>query len=274
VSLLWRFSAFALLLAATTSASALGRGADQPLAVTSSIDGQKVLPQQGRWLAHPNVAAARIREVDFLIDGKMRWVEHSAPYVYGGDDNGANLGYLFTSWLAPGEHTFTARVVTNDGHTATDRVNARVVPAPPPPTGLAGTWTRILTAKDRAKADPKYGADNVPPAGRWRLVVDRVGVWELDPLGTGIVQAYSVSGTVLHSYAPIEMVPRKANGDPGEIKRFGSRIDAGGGIDCTEAGPPGTYRLSVMSNQLKLTALREPCGQRRAVYEGTWTRVR
>jgi hypothetical protein len=274
MSTLRRFGALALVLAATASAAAFARGGDQPLAVTSSIDGQKVLPQQSRWLAHPNVAPADVTEVDFLIDGKLRWVEHSAPYTYGGDDNGANLAYLFTSWLAPGPHTFAARVVASGGRTATDKVNARVVPAPAPPTALAGTWTRVLTAKDRAKADPKYGTDNVPPAGRWRLVIDRIGIWELDPLGTGIAQAYSVSGAVLHSYAPIEMVPRKANGDPGEIRRFGSRIDAGGGIDCTEAGPFGTYHWSVTNNQLQLTSLREPCGQRRAVYEGTWTRVR
>ena len=98
-------------------------------------------------------------------------------------------------------------------------------------------------------------------------------MWELDPFGTGIVEAYTVSGDVLRSYAPIQMVPRQASGDPGSIHRFGSQIDAGGGIDCDESGPFGSYRWSVANDQLTLSPIRELCGQRRAVYEGIWTRV-
>ena len=260
-----------LVVAATLATVAFG--GSQPLAVTTSIDGKKVLPEQIRWIAHPNVAPSNVSEVDYLIDGKLRWVEHKAPYNYASDDGKGHLGYLFTSWLAPGLHKFTARVKTTGGQTATDLVTARVLPAPAPPASLAGTWTRVLTPQDTAKADPKYGTDNVPPAGKWRLVIDRLGIWELDPLGTGIVQAYSTTGDVLQSYAPIMMVPRKPNGDPGEIKRFGNHVDTGGGIDCDESGPFGTYRWSVANSQLTLTAMHEPCGQRRAVYEGTWTRV-
>ena len=263
----------AAVAAATALCAATAFGGAQPLAITSSIDGKTVLPQQSRWLAHPNVAPANVAEVDFSIDGKLRWVEHSAPYTYGGDDNHGHLGYLFTSWLTPGRHTFVARVKTNDGKTAADTLTARVLPAPSPPSALAGTWTRTLTKQDVAKSDPKYGKDNVPPTGTWHLVIDRVGIWELDSIGSGIVQAYSISGNVLHAYAPIEMVPHQANGNPGSIHRFGHRIDAGGGIDCDESGPFGTYRWSVSGGQLTLTAVREPCGQRRAVYEGTWARV-
>jgi hypothetical protein len=264
-------AALATLAAVSVSSTALSGG--QRLAITSSIDGKKVLPGTTRWLAHPNVAPANIAEVDFLIDGKLRWVEYRAPYNYGSDDDKGHLGHLFTSWLKSGKHRFTARVRTNGGRNATDIVIARILPAPAPPAALAGKWTRVVTEADTKKADPKYGADNIPPTGKWRLVVDRTGIWELDPLGTGIVQGYSVRGDVLRALAPIQMVPRKANGDPGEIKRFGSRVAAGGGVDCDESGPFGTYRWSVSGNTLTLSALREPCGQRRAVYEGTWTRV-
>jgi hypothetical protein len=264
------FGALALIAVTTLAAAAMGSG--QRLAVTSSIDGKKVLPEMSRWLAHPNVAPADVAEVDFLIDGRLRWVEHRSPYTFAGDDDKGHLGYLFTSWLAPGKHRFTARVKTKDGRITTDVVTARVLAAPPPPAALAGTWTRVVTSADTKKADPKYGRDNVPPTGNWRLVVDRTGIWELDPLGTGIVQGYSVRGNVLRSLAPIQMVPQKASGDPGEIKRFGSRVDAGGGIDCDESGPFGTYRWSVSEQALTLTAVREACGQRRAIYEGTWTR--
>lgn len=262
-----------LIVAVAATLAAVAVGAGQPLAVTTSIDGKRVLPQQTRWIAHPNVAPSTVSEVDYLIDGKLRWVERQAPYNYGSDDFKGHLGYLFTSWLKPGVHRFTAVVKTTAGKSARDVVTARVLAAPTPPAALAGTWTRVMSKADQAKADPKYGTDNVPPAGTWRLVVDRVGIWEIDPLHGGIVQAYAVSGDVLHSFAPITMVPRKANDDPGSIERFGDRIDAGGGIDCDESGPFGTYHWSVTSRELTLTAMHEPCGQRRAVYEGTWTRV-
>jgi hypothetical protein len=263
----------AVVAAAGAIVAAGAIAADQPLAIKSSIDGVKVLPQQSRWLARPNVAPAKVAEVDFLIDGRLRWVEHSAPYVYAGDDDGHHLGYLFTSWLTPGRHRFVTRVKTTSGDTADHAVSARVVAAPAPPASLAGTWTRTLTAEDAAKSDPKYGADFIPPTGVWRLVIDRIGVWELDPIKSGIVQAYSVTGPVLRAYAPIMMVPKQASGDPGSVHRFGHRIDAGGGVDCDASGPAGTYRWSVADRQLTLTAVREPCGQRRAVYEGTWTPV-
>jgi hypothetical protein len=262
-----------VVLASATSAALATGGKNQPLAVTSSLDGKKVLPQMIRWLAHPNVAPADVAEVDFRIDGKLRWVEHRSPYNYASDDDKGHLGYLFTSWLKPGLHRFRVVVKTIKGKQASDIVSARVLAAPAPPASLAGTWTRDLTTSDGAKADPKYGTDNVPPAGKWRLVVDQTGVWELDPLGSGIVEAYTVSGSVLRSYAPIQMVPRQASGDPGSIHRFGSQIDAGGGIDCDESGPFGTYRWSVANDQLTLSAIAELCGQRRAVYEGIWTRV-
>jgi hypothetical protein len=273
MSLFWRFAAVAGLVGVVaTSAAFAGRSA-QPLAITSSIDGKKVIPQLSHWITYPNVAPAQVAEVDFLIDGKLRWVEHHAPYVYASDDEHGHLGYLFTSWLAPGPHRLTARVKTTAGLTATDEVAARVVASPAPPSALAGTWTRVVTTHDQTKADPRYGRDNVAPTGRYRLVVDRVGIWELDSVGTGIANAYSVTGNVLRSYAPIQMVPRRPNGDPGSIRRFGHRIDAGGGIDCDESGPFGAYRWVASSDTLTLTAVREPCGQRRVIYEGTWTRV-
>lgn len=77
----------ALTLIAATAVSAAAVSATQRLAVTSSIDGKKVLPQMTRWVAHPNVAPADVTEVDFLIDGKLRWVEHRSPYNYGSDDS-------------------------------------------------------------------------------------------------------------------------------------------------------------------------------------------
>jgi DNA-binding SARP family transcriptional activator len=241
---------------------------------TSSLDGKTVLPQRIRWLVHPHVPLSKVREVDYIIDGKLRWVEHRPPYYYGGDDNGANAGYLITTWLTPGQHVFTSEVVGAGGKLANDDVTARVVPAPNPPAELAGTWKRRVSKRDQAKSTPVYGAGvgNVPPAGIWRLVFDRTGVWELDPVRTGMVTEYHVVADVLFAYAPISMGPSCSNPGPCGVTRFGHHHI--GGRECNYAGPFGSYRWSVSGAQLKLTAIHEPCGQRQAVWEGTWTRVR
>jgi hypothetical protein len=72
--------------------------------------------------------------VDFLIDGRLRWVEHSAPYSYGSDGN-----FLVTSFLSTGSHRFTVKATTTAGKTASTTVIARVAAAPDPPRALAGT---------------------------------------------------------------------------------------------------------------------------------------
>jgi DNA-binding SARP family transcriptional activator len=243
---------------------------------TSSLDGETVLPQRMRWVVHPDVTNSAVREVDYIIDGKLRWVEHNAPYYYGGDDNGANPGYLFTSWLTPGEHVFTAHVVSSaNDKQPTDIVTARVLPALQPPAALAGMWTRTVTKHDQAKSSPEFGANgagNVPPAGVWHLVFDRIGVWELDPVHTGLVTGYKVVADVLFAYAPVSMAPGNCSDGPCGVTRFGHHHI--GGRDCNFAGPFGTYHWSVSGAKLTLTAIQEPCGQRRAVWEGTWTRVK
>src|SRR3954469_10171486 len=81
-----------------TVGSAAGAPAAQPLKVTSSLDGKKVLPHRIHWLGHTSLAPAKVAKVEFLVDGKLCWTEHKAPYVYAADDNGRNRGYLVTSW--------------------------------------------------------------------------------------------------------------------------------------------------------------------------------
>jgi DNA-binding SARP family transcriptional activator len=239
---------------------------------TSSFDGKTVLPQRTRWVVHPDVPDSAVREVDFIIDGKLRWVERIPPYYYGGDENGTNPGYLITTWLSAGEHVFTSQVVKADGKSATDIVTARVQPTPRPPAALAGTWTRTVTKQDQEKSTPPFGAGvgNIPPAGVWRLVFDRTGAWELDPRKAGIVDEYAVVADVVFAYAPIAMAPCNDYGTCG-VTRFGHHDI--GGRDCNFAGPFGSYRWSVSGARLTLTAIHEPCGQRRAIWEGTWTRV-
>jgi hypothetical protein len=47
-----------------------------------------------------------------------------------------------------------------------------------------------------------------------------------------------------------------------------------GGTDCNYDGPFGSYSWSVAGDELTLTAGNEGCGNRRAIWEGIWKRVR
>ncbi len=260
-------SPLTILGCATTLAFAASVAAlpAKPLEVTSTLDGKTLLPRATHWIATPHVAPAKVREVDFLIDGKLRGIELRPPYTYGGDDLHGHLGYLFTSWLAPGKHTFTARVKLTSGETGDDTVIARVPPAVAPPAALAGTWTRTVTDGDVKKAT----SGEAPPAGRWKLVLDRVGAWVLDPKGSGVVEAYVATPSTIRAIAPIQMAPFRDG--KGGISRFGHH--AIGGTVCREDGPPGTWAWSVAGNELTLTPVHDPCGDRKAIWEGTWSRV-
>jgi hypothetical protein len=246
------------------SAASAGREAE-PFKVTSSIDGKRVLPHRLRWIAYPQVPASKVERVEFLIDGKVRWIEGFRPYNYGSDDFRGHLGYLITTWLKPGRHTFTARAVDKAGRKAIDSVRARVLPAREPPASLAGMWTRTVTPADLEKA-----GEEAPPEGDWKLVFDRVGAWHLDPLGSGVVNQYEVAGSVINVYAPIQMAP--FSDGKGGVSRYGHRSI--GGTDCNYHGPFGSYTWSAAGDELTLTAQREGCGNRRAIWEGTWRRVR
>jgi hypothetical protein len=111
----------------SVAVAALGLGAaahaTKP-AISSSLDGKRVLPHRIHWLAFPTGPAADVREVDFLIDGHVVWIEHHPPYTYGLDGN-----WLVTSWLRPGRHRFTVTLVTANGRQASARGNG---PSPGP----------------------------------------------------------------------------------------------------------------------------------------------
>ena len=257
-----------LFLAAHSALANNAQSRAHPVVVTSTLDGKEVLPIRIRWIAEPRIPASQVEQVDFVIDGKLRWTEQNAPYVYGGDHNGTNEGFLITTWLTPGEHHFTTSVTDTNGTKTADTVTARVLPAPQPPVALVGTWTRVLTAQEAQKAGTQYGGS--PPLGSWKLVFDRVGAWELDPKGGGVLDSYDAKAGILHVYAPIQMTPPIG---PGGISKFGHHIFTSGGTDCTNAGPFGTYRWTVTGSTLTLTVIHEGCSGRGALWEGTWTRT-
>jgi hypothetical protein len=251
--------------ASQTPASQPSPGSTRPpalLKLTSSLDGQPELPLRTRWIASPEPADAVVTQVDFLIDGKLIWTKHDAPYAFASEDNVTTLGYLITTWLAPGQHTFTARATDVAGSSVTDAVTATVPAAPQPPASLRGMWTRTVTAQDLEKAGASI---EPPPTGQWELVFDQVGAWHLDPRGGGLANQYDVQGDTINVYAPIEMEP--LGGD--SISRYGHRGFTG--TDCNPSGPFGSYHWSVSGGKLTLTTINEGCHNRRAVWEGTWT---
>jgi len=235
-----------------------------PLRITTTLDGHEAIPLRFRWLARPSVPEGQVSQVDFLIDGRLLGIEREAPYNYGSDDLHGHLGWLVTSWLGRGPHRFTARARLKDGRTASDTVIAGVERAPAPPASLSGVrWRRKVTKRAIAQA----GGDI--PAGTWQLIVDRVGVWELDPLGSGVAEHLAFQRHRMVVDAALWMT-FYVDGH-GHLNRYGHK-DIGAGF--REDGPPATYRWSATRKTLTLTAIKEPTGSRRAIWEGTWTRAR
>ena len=264
--------ALALLLAAPLALAGSASAATPHLTISSTIDGKTVLPRHLRWQAFPTLSAAHVKQVEFRIDGKLRWIEQTAPYVYGEDESGAHKGYLVTTWLSPGRHRFTVRAVTDSG-VAVDTVTARLLPAPQVPAALAGTWQRNVTGP--IQADIGAASQNPAPGGVYTMTFDQRYVRETYP------------GT----YTPITSDSQPCNGcilledyvaGPSTLQLWGAVTthlitddDPVGGWWCFEDGPPARYSWTVSGNTLTLAPIggKDPCNQRGSVWTGTWTRV-
>jgi hypothetical protein len=215
--------------------------------VTSTLDGKTVLPLRIRWIASPHGAPATIAAVKYLIDGHLAWTEHHAAYFYGGNE-GSYGNWLVTSFLKPGEHTFTVTADASKGAVATDTVRARVVAAPAPPAKLAGSWTRIVTPADLKKG-PKG-----PPGGRWTITVDSIG-WAVHA-GDRFDVRYLANGDVVMG-PEVDTPTEQAGGFCG--------IDP---LHTWSVSPSADDRTIVLN-----PVGRDTCGDRVAIMQGTWTRV-
>jgi hypothetical protein len=270
-----RFLFLVVALAAAASSAAAPRA---QLGVTSTLDGMTVLPRHVHWYAHPTGGA--VAEVDFLIDGKLRWVQHGAPYIFGDQADGfgtVDRGYLVTTWLTPGMHTFTVRATTKDGRVAKDDVHARVLPAPEVPAALAGKWRRVLDPSGAPKpGSPGAPADTPTPAGAYTLVFDPRWVQTRDPgafthasvdknTGLGYVQDtdYVAGPKTLRVWGAVSWRP------------WNDYLAEEGTWCVPWGGPQGEYRWSVTGDTLTLAPVAgaEPCRVRAFVWSGTWKRV-
>lgn len=237
-------------IAATVAASSSFAGnSATPARIRSSLDGKRVLPHRIRWLGYPSVSQAKVQEVDFLVGHRLVWVEYQAPYTYGFDRN-----WLVTSWLKPGIHRFTVRLITTSGARATDTVKARTLPPPAPPPGLVGKWRRTVTQEQ---------AGTETPAGTWRLTIDKTG-WKLtDPQGGRSWIDVAYFGTSrLQARSGIWTVPVESRGGNGW---------------CEDSNAPVNYTWALSGTTLTLTlAGRDRCGdphnKQHFIWAGAWTR--
>jgi hypothetical protein len=252
----------ALLAFAAAAPPALARdgaAGAHPFRVRSTIDGKTDLPQRIRWIARPGIAASRIVEVIFLIDGQISWVEHKPPYVYGNDGN-----WLVTSALTPGRHRFTVRTTTVDLTTVSETVKARVAPAAAPPAALAGSWERTVT---------KEQAGGATPPGVWGITIDESGWIIWDPNGSRACGCGNWIDVAYLSPDRLELrsgIWTKTESDPTATR--------GGNGWCNETNAPVDYRWVVAGNILTLTLdgpdlCGDANGKQDGVVAGVWTRV-
>ena len=246
-----------------SASAALASTHGTQLSVTSTLDHKTSLPHQVDWVATPSVPQAQVSRVDFLIDGKVHWTAHTAPYTYGDANN-----WLVTSWLTPGMHSFTTKVTTTSGSTAVDTVHAKVLPTPAPPSALRGThWKRTFKAGQIGEA----------PAGVWELTIGASG-WKIkDPQrgGAYIDVAYHAPNTVQSRSGIWTRNPTVA-----EKAGKAAQVQEGNGW-CPDTNVPVNYHWAVTSTTLTLTlAGGDRCGDgshgrdEDNVWAGTWTRVK
>jgi len=235
----------ALLAGVVAVSSALAGSDTNSFTVTSSLDGKTVLPLRSHWIADPQIdpSLGEVTEVDYFIDGFHAWTTRQAPWYFGDDGN-----WLVTTFMKPGLHTFAVRAVTSDGQVANDKVTARVIAAPRPPAKLAGAWTRIVSANDLKKGPPG------PHAGRWTITIGPIGWMTGD-----------------NQWLDVRYLPNSRIVIGPEIVDRPEQTGGFCGVD-----PLHTWKVTLAAHnkRMRLDPIgSDPCRDRVAVIQGTWTRI-
>jgi hypothetical protein len=241
------------------------------LTVTSTLDGLKVMPHRIAWIAHAS-RPAQVERVDFLVDGRVAWTEHQAPYTYADDG-----GYLVTTWLKPGRHRFDVKVTTTDGKIATDSIVARVPATAVVPASLAGTWQRTLKTNSSAPASGTSGnpTGTLTPTGTYHLTFDRR--WIHDRFPCDSTCAYNpktgAGGEFDTDWVPGARTFSARGSVTFQNNSASARLS---GWWCQNDGPTANYSWSVNGQTLTLKPVggQDACGIRGFVWAGTWTRTR
>jgi hypothetical protein len=259
------FTAAVVFLVAIAPATATS--SKTTFSVTSTLRDKKLVPRRIHWVARTSAPASEVR---FLIDGKVRWIEHNPPFSYSDDG-----GYLVTSWLSPGRHRFAVHATSVTGARATEAVTARVPAAPPPPAGLAGRWQRVIPKP--VPPDPAFPGDAVP-AGTWTIVIDKRWIASHFPgkfnpatspqtgAGNILLDDYTPGPQAFTVYGAVTTGPLNISG--------ATSSPQGGGWWCGPGGPKAVYSWSASGDKLSLRPVgHDACSQRGGVFTGTWTRV-
>lgn len=263
----------ALIFATTLIGSAGAAASSTTLKVTSSLDGKTVLPHRISWMAYSTVPMTAIKEIDYLIDGKLRWVGHDSRSTY--SDTG---GYLVTSWLTPGMHKFTVRTVALNGQTASDTVTARVLPAPIPPPAILGSWQRTVDTADA----PTPGSSGNPtdtdtPSGTYTITFSRKWIEDHFPgkftISGSIGDATGDGFELLSDWTPKPTTLHVAGAI--SIQPFDGDTDQLGGSWCYWGGPGADYTWKVSGTALTLEPVggTDACAIRGFIWTGKWTKI-
>ena len=135
------------------------------LAVTSSIANGSTLTGSTPWEATPSQA---VSQVQFYVDGALRWTESYAPFVFNGDGN-----KLDTTTLANGSHVLRVLATAGDGTTATTSATVQVAnsttPAPTssPPPALAPSAGRVQFMEKTSPSTDQYTNNPAPDQQQW-----------------------------------------------------------------------------------------------------------
>jgi hypothetical protein len=223
-------------------------GAARPLRVVSSISDHATLSGALTWTAVPAGvrSADPVTRVDFLIDGRQRWSDRRAPFVFNDDHN------VLHSWiLTRGSHRLAVRLVTRLGKTVSTASQVTVAPAAAIPPALAGRWTRHLTTAD------------IPPGARPALLT---GVWHARFAHDGVVffsGPHGSGGTEAFTTIDARLI---ALAGPVLWLAPGPRQD---GLCHAERAAPYTWHVDGSALTLA-TSHDSHCPNRAALLNGTW----
>ena len=247
--------------------------------VHSTLDGKTVLPRRIPWVVTSRPAMPKGSWLAFTVDGKTidsDYVRRSTTSA--GDSNtfAGDGGYLVTSWLAPGRHTFTVRLHPTGG-SVVEKTTVAAVPGPAHvPAVLAGTWTRVVSDVTGAPAfgSPGNPTNTAVTTGIYELTFGPKWIEAQFPgafnpatsfkTGRGLVfyNDWTPGARSFEAYGYVDWhhVPR-------------SSPDAGSW--CNAGGPVAGYSWSVSGDMLTLTPSggADKCGIRAFIWAGTWTRA-
>jgi hypothetical protein len=246
--------AFAAALGLCASPASAGAQAPAAWGLSSTIVDGATLAAPVRWSAEPvGTPPGGLDRIEFLVDGKVLWVEHHAPYDFNNDAN-----YLYPYVFARGPHQLVARGVSATGEQVTATANVRMTQAPPKiPRALQATWkhrvSQAVIDHNSAPGDPPV------PGGVFREKFGANGLSLVTPPKPVIGGYYAFSATArgaLDLGGPVNWLTAQSGYE---------------GI-CHGDQTFARYRWKIAHRVLTLTVVRDPCRLRAAVLAGKWTR--